>query len=196
MIELFHSITACGNTISVTLTKLAQAIAEKSEETHDKLQGSKDDERSTKNGSDNIGDEGHLDTGNSLCNSWLGRQDSNLRMLVPKTSALPLGHAPIFTTDYSLLMLPGGHTMCLGTSRAPGISLRQAQLASESSLANSRWLFSHLATPQRQRVMVWSPNCRQNKFARQFLLTPPSHLLSNPRILSRVWRTCVLLEAG
>gem|GEM_PF-6507280 len=27
--------------------------------------------------------------------SWLGRQDSNLRMLVPKTSALPLGDAPI-----------------------------------------------------------------------------------------------------
>jgi hypothetical protein len=27
---------------------------------------------------------------------WLGRQDSNLRMLVPKTSALPLGHAPLF----------------------------------------------------------------------------------------------------
>ncbi len=26
---------------------------------------------------------------------WLGRQDSNLRMLVPKTSALPLGHAPL-----------------------------------------------------------------------------------------------------
>ncbi len=27
--------------------------------------------------------------------NWLGRQDSNLRMLVPKTSALPLGHAPL-----------------------------------------------------------------------------------------------------
>ena len=26
--------------------------------------------------------------------SWLGRQDSNLRMLIPKTSALPLGDAP------------------------------------------------------------------------------------------------------
>jgi hypothetical protein len=27
---------------------------------------------------------------------WLGRQDSNLRMPVPKTSALPLGYAPTF----------------------------------------------------------------------------------------------------
>jgi hypothetical protein len=27
--------------------------------------------------------------------NWLGRQDSNLRMPVPKTSALPLGYAPI-----------------------------------------------------------------------------------------------------
>ncbi len=26
---------------------------------------------------------------------WLGRQDSNLRMAVPKTAALPLGYAPI-----------------------------------------------------------------------------------------------------
>jgi hypothetical protein len=25
---------------------------------------------------------------------WLGRQDSNLRMAVPKTAALPLGYAP------------------------------------------------------------------------------------------------------
>ncbi len=32
-----------------------------------------------------------------LCPIWLGRQDSNLRMLVPKTSALPLGDAPSLT---------------------------------------------------------------------------------------------------
>jgi hypothetical protein len=31
---------------------------------------------------------------NSLGRSWLGRQDSNLRMPVPKTGALPLGYAP------------------------------------------------------------------------------------------------------
>ena len=28
--------------------------------------------------------------------SWLGRRDSNPRMPVPKTGALPLGHAPLF----------------------------------------------------------------------------------------------------
>ena len=28
------------------------------------------------------------------CVSWLGRQDSNLRMAVPKTAALPLGDSP------------------------------------------------------------------------------------------------------
>ncbi len=26
---------------------------------------------------------------------WLGREDSNLRMAVPKTAALPLGYAPV-----------------------------------------------------------------------------------------------------
>ena len=30
-----------------------------------------------------------------ILNSWRGRQDSNLRMRVPKTRALPLGDAPI-----------------------------------------------------------------------------------------------------
>jgi hypothetical protein len=27
--------------------------------------------------------------------SWLGREDSNLRMAVPKTAALPLGYSPV-----------------------------------------------------------------------------------------------------
>ena len=30
---------------------------------------------------------------------WLGRQDSNLGMAVPKTAALPLGDAPIYEID-------------------------------------------------------------------------------------------------
>ncbi len=29
------------------------------------------------------------------CQEWLGRQDSNLRMAVPKTAALPLGYVPL-----------------------------------------------------------------------------------------------------
>jgi site-specific DNA recombinase len=35
-----------------------------------------------------------LITKSSDCNLWLGREDSNLRMTVPKTVALPLGDAP------------------------------------------------------------------------------------------------------
>lgn len=31
---------------------------------------------------------------NELRSSWLGRRDSNPRMLGPKPSALPLGHSP------------------------------------------------------------------------------------------------------
>ena len=34
---------------------------------------------------------------------WLGRQDSNLRMAVPKTAALPLGYAP-YEADHTQLM--------------------------------------------------------------------------------------------
>ncbi len=33
---------------------------------------------------------------------WLGRQDSNLGMPVPKTGALPLGDAPTELTKYKL----------------------------------------------------------------------------------------------
>lgn len=32
---------------------------------------------------------------------WLGRRDSNPRMLVPKTSALPLGDAPLLLASPS-----------------------------------------------------------------------------------------------
>lgn len=36
---------------------------------------------------------------------WLGRQDSNLRIPVPKTGALPLGHAPLQQIDFSLVIV-------------------------------------------------------------------------------------------
>ena len=36
--------------------------------------------------------------------NWLGRQDSNLRMPVPKTGALPLGHAPMQQIDFNLVI--------------------------------------------------------------------------------------------
>lgn len=34
---------------------------------------------------------------------WLGRQDSNLRMLGPKPSALPLGDGPLPLNHYSII---------------------------------------------------------------------------------------------
>ena len=36
---------------------------------------------------------------------WLGRQDSNLRMPVPKTGALPLGHALLTDVFYTIYRL-------------------------------------------------------------------------------------------
>src|SRR6266702_3303358 len=58
--EMFHSIVVSGDTVSVKLTKLAQIIAQKAQETNDKLGGLKDDERETKNDLGNSGDEGHF----------------------------------------------------------------------------------------------------------------------------------------
>jgi hypothetical protein len=43
----------------------------------------------------NRGEKDELALSPQVRSVWLGRQDSNLRMLVPKTSALPLGHAPL-----------------------------------------------------------------------------------------------------
>ena len=37
-----------------------------------------------------------------MINQWLGRQDSNLRMTVPKTVALPLGDAPAWHAGGSI----------------------------------------------------------------------------------------------
>lgn len=51
--------------------------------------------KTTKNDPINRGEEGHLELKDVIINSWLGRRDSNPRMLGPKPSALPLGHSPI-----------------------------------------------------------------------------------------------------
>ena len=47
--------------------------------------------KTTKNGSNNRGEDEFEEQLRSI---WLGRQDSNLRIPIPKTGALPLGHAP------------------------------------------------------------------------------------------------------
>ena len=41
--------------------------------------------------------QGEIGAKNDLYSVWLDRQDSNLRMLGPKPSALPLGDGPIFS---------------------------------------------------------------------------------------------------
>lgn len=77
MTELFHSMTVKDGSISVTFTKLAQAIAEKSEESRDIMQGPKSGDRTTKNDPSNRYDEGHLESENGLHSIWLGWEDSN-----------------------------------------------------------------------------------------------------------------------
>lgn len=93
--EMFHSITASGNVVSVKLTKLAEVIAEKVQETNDKLSDPKNDEREPKNDLNNSGETGAINLESEICSSWLGRRDSNPRMPGPKPGALPLGHSPI-----------------------------------------------------------------------------------------------------
>src|SRR5690606_18389691 len=44
---------------------------------------------------------------------WLGRQDSNLGMAVPKTAALPLGYAPAGGGHYTVLFAREKRQMCL-----------------------------------------------------------------------------------
>ena len=53
-----------------------------------------------------------LEFKNDLCiflknrSNWLGWQDSNLRMLESKSSALPLGYTPIFEFSFNLCIAP------------------------------------------------------------------------------------------
>ena len=49
---------------------------------------------------------------------WLGRRDSNPRMPVPKTGALPLGHAPLFLAliaAYAAAATSGDYTGFFGS---------------------------------------------------------------------------------
>ena len=95
MSEMFHSIALSGDVISVRLTNLAQVIAQKSQETTDKLSGPKGGEREMKNDQNNGGETKKTNLENEIRSSWLGRRDSNPRMPGPKPGALPLGDSPI-----------------------------------------------------------------------------------------------------
>ena len=52
--------------------------------------------------------QGEIGAKNDLYSVWLGRQDSNLRMLGPKPSALPLGDGPIFLYISTIILLCRG----------------------------------------------------------------------------------------
>lgn len=77
--ELFHSMTVNGAAISVTYTKLADAIAQKTAEADDDFETPKDDERQTKNGPDNRGSQSGNGSKNEKISAWLGARDSNPR---------------------------------------------------------------------------------------------------------------------
>lgn len=47
------------------------------------------------NDENNRGEDNKKDLENEIRSIWLGRRDSNPRMPVPKTGALPLGDAPL-----------------------------------------------------------------------------------------------------
>ncbi len=51
--------------------------------------------QTTKNNPPDRSEKGYLTPDNELRSIWLGWRDLNPRMLVPKTSALPLGDIPI-----------------------------------------------------------------------------------------------------
>ena len=51
--------------------------------------------------SNNRDEKGTENIDSELSRIWLGRRDSNPRMLGPKPSALPLGDAPIWTVKQS-----------------------------------------------------------------------------------------------
>lgn len=56
-----------------------------------------------KNDPDNRDKKDNIKLKKALRSIWLGRQDSNLRMPVPKTGALPLGHAPTNRLNFSVI---------------------------------------------------------------------------------------------
>lgn len=68
--------------------------------------------QTNKNTPSNRGKNQNIDVESQLRSLWLGRQDSNLRMPVPKTGALPLGDAP---KSIQRLIL----TVCISCTQRP-----------------------------------------------------------------------------
>jgi hypothetical protein len=61
-----------------------------------------------------------LSSGSREKKGWLGRQDSNLGMAVPKTAALPLGDAPPLEPTRTVI-----HTRCKGRQHTHPIAWPQ-----------------------------------------------------------------------
>jgi site-specific DNA recombinase len=80
--------------VSVKFTKLVQSIADKSLKSRSKTQMLNMTVRTNEKSPSNRGDSSESECNSELYPIWLGRQDSNLRMPVPKTGALPLGDDP------------------------------------------------------------------------------------------------------
>ena len=87
MRDLFSNLRLNGKSLEVERTPLVAAIAKKVEQEKELIKTFEP----TKNGLLPLAEVRF----NALSPIWLGRRDSNPRMLGPKPSALPLGHSPI-----------------------------------------------------------------------------------------------------
>src|SRR5205807_9033171 len=58
--------------------------------------------------------------------NWLGRKDSNLRMPIPKTGALPLGYAPARAPAYCRLLCVRSPTVREGWNRSRALAYARA----------------------------------------------------------------------
>ena len=67
----------------------------------------------------NRGEDIRRDLPEEICSIWLGWRDSNPRMLVPETSALPLGDTPIVTKQVLLYRFSDVFSTALAVVRSP-----------------------------------------------------------------------------
>ncbi|KKW03622.1 MAG: Recombinase [Candidatus Saccharibacteria bacterium GW2011_GWC2_48_9] len=85
--RLFSNLSIDGPTLDIELSSLALAIA-------DKVKIHKELETKFEPTKNNPNNRGRIGLESQLKSTWLGWRDSNPRMLVPETSALPLGDTP------------------------------------------------------------------------------------------------------
>ena len=87
--------------------------------------------------------------------SWLGRQDSNLRMPIPKTGALPLGDAPAACAPYSVLWaLAKGRLLAADCAQSAAHRLGLRHDIFDQLLAGGDVVDQRLALPARPDAAV------------------------------------------